>query len=174
MGLIVRSSSIHAAGCYTTSPIAQGSRVLEYTGPVIDKAEADRRYEGKPITYLFALDDGTRVIDGHGIAMFVNHSCDANCETEEIDGHVWIVALRDIPSGEEICYDYRLFDGDEEAHCNCGSANCRGSMFSPEELKRRARLQRKRQRKIHPEDIPVDTRSSAPYAEKVIAEAAVA
>lgn len=145
MGLIIRSSAIHAAGCYTTSPIKKGSRVVEYTGPLIDKEEADRRYEDKPITYLFAIGDGARVIDGHGMAMFINHSCDANCETEEIDGHVWISAIRNIAAGEEISYDYCLFDGDEEeAPCNCGAPNCRGSMFSPEELKRRKRSSSKR------------------------------
>lgn len=141
---------------------------------MIDKEEADRRYEGKPITYLFALDDGTRVIDGHGMAMFVNHSCDANCETEEIDGHIWIVTLRDIASGEEICYDYRLFDGDEDAPCSCGSVNCRGSMFSPEELNRRRRLQNKRQRRVRCETVPVDTRSTVPRIHEADVEAAVA
>jgi uncharacterized protein len=140
MGLIIRSSAIHAAGCYTTSPIAKGSRVVEYTGPIIEKDEADRRYCGKEITYLFAVGDGTRVIDGHGMAMFINHSCDANCETEEIDGQIWICAIRNIRADEEISYDYSLFDGDEQdAPCNCGAKNCRGSMFSPEELKRRRR-----------------------------------
>ncbi|HZC44238.1 MAG TPA: SET domain-containing protein-lysine N-methyltransferase, partial [Acidobacteriaceae bacterium] len=145
MGLIVRSSLIHAAGCYTTTPIAKGTRVVEYTGPLIDKEEADRRYEHKPITYLFGIGDGSKVIDGHGIAMFINHSCDANCETEEIDGRVWIVAIRDIAAGEELCYDYCLYDGDEdEAPCNCGANNCRGSMYSAEELRRRNRLALKR------------------------------
>ncbi|MGC1780961.1 MAG: SET domain-containing protein-lysine N-methyltransferase [Acidobacteriaceae bacterium] len=145
MGLIIRSSAIHAAGCYTTSPIQKGSRVVEYTGPLIDKEDADRRYEDKPITYLFAIGDGAQVIDGHGMAMFINHSCDANCETEEIDGHVWISAIRDIAAGEEISYDYCLFDGDEQdALCNCGARNCRGSMFSPEELKRRKRSSSRR------------------------------
>ncbi len=121
--------------------------MVEYTGPIIDKDEADLRYEGKPITYLFGIGDGTRVIDGHGTAMFINHSCDANCETEEIDGHVWIIALRDIAAGEELCYDYRLYDGDEEdAPCNCGAKTCRGSMFSPEELKRRKRAGSEKQR----------------------------
>ncbi|MHB8301785.1 MAG: SET domain-containing protein [Acidobacteriaceae bacterium] len=140
MGLIIRSSSIHAAGCYTTAPIAKGARVVEYIGPIIDKDEADLRYENKPITYLFAIGDGTQVIDGHGTAMFINHSCDANCETEEIDGRVWITAIRDIAAGEELCYDYCLYDGDEaDAPCNCGAKTCRRSMFSPEELKRRAR-----------------------------------
>jgi hypothetical protein len=141
MGLIVRSSFIHAAGCYTTTPVAKGTRVVEYTGAIIDKEEADRRYEHKPITYLFGIGDGSAVIDGHGIAMFINHSCDANCETEEIDGRVWIMAIRDIAAGEELCYDYCLYDGDdEEAPCNCGAKNCRGSMYSAEELRRRKRL----------------------------------
>lgn len=151
MGLIIRSSTIHAAGCYTTSPLLNGTRVVEYTGPLIDKDEGDRRYEGKPITYLFGIGDGTRVIDGHGTAMFINHSCDANCETEEIDGHVWIMAIRDIAAGEELCYDYCLYDGEEEeAPCNCGAAKCRGSMFSAEELARRKRLARKSKAKSAP------------------------
>lgn len=141
MGLIIRSSQIHAAGCYTTAPIAKGTHVVEYTGPLIEKEEADIRYENKPITYLFAIGDGTWVIDGHGPAMFINHSCDANCETEEIDGRVWIVAIRDIAAGEELCYDYCLYDGDEEeAPCNCGATNCRKSMFSLEEIRRRKRV----------------------------------
>lgn len=145
MGLIIRSSRIHAAGCYTTAPIVQGTKVVEYTGPLIDKDEADIRYENKPITYLFAIGDGAQVIDGHGTAMFINHSCDANCVTEEIDGRVWIMAIRDIAAGEELCYDYCLYDGDEEeAPCNCGAKNCRKSMFSPEELKRRKRVAEKK------------------------------
>ena len=148
MGLIVRSSLIHAAGCYTTTPIAKGTRVVEYTGPIIDKDEADRRYEHKPITYLFGIGDGSKVIDGHGIAMFINHSCDANCETEEIDGRVWIMAIRDIAAGEELCYDYCLYDGGEEdAPCNCGAKKCRGSMYSAEELRRRKRLASNRPRR---------------------------
>jgi hypothetical protein len=148
MGLIVRSSLIHAAGCYTTTPIAKGTRVVEYTGPIIDKDEADRRYEHKPITYLFGIGDGSKVIDGHGIAMFINHSCDANCETEEIDERVWIMAIRNIAAGEELCYDYCLYDGDEEeASCNCGAKKCRGSMYSAEELRRRKRLALQRAKK---------------------------
>jgi hypothetical protein len=138
MGLIIRSSEIHAAGCYTTSPIPTGARVLEYTGSRISKKEGDRKYDSRGVTYLFGLEDGT-VIDGYGMAMYVNHSCDPNCETEETGGRIWITAIRDIPVGEELTYDYFLWDGDEEAPCNCGSANCRGSMYAPEEIKKRER-----------------------------------
>jgi hypothetical protein len=138
MGLIIRSSAIHAAGCYTTTDIRKGARVAEYTGRRIGKKEADAAYEEAPVTYLFGLGDGEIVIEGHGVAMFINHSCDANCETSEEKGRVWIKALRKIDAGEEITYDYCLYDGgDDEAICNCGAAKCRGTMYSPEEIKRR-------------------------------------
>jgi SET domain-containing protein len=140
MGLIIRSSAIHAAGCYTTQPVSKGTRVVEYTGPRIHKDEADAKYENSPTTYLFGLGDGTTVIDGHGTAMFINHSCDPNCETEEVDGRIWIIAIRDIAAEEELTYDYNLYDGDgDEARCNCGAKNCRKTMYSADELKRRQR-----------------------------------
>ena len=140
MSLIIRSSAIHAAGCYTTEPIAKRTRIVEYNGPRISKESADDKYQDSPTTYLFGLGNGDRVIDGFGLAMFVNHSCDPNCETKEIKGRVWVLSVRDIAAGEELTYDYNLYDGDEdEALCNCGSANCRQSMYSPDEIKKRAR-----------------------------------
>ncbi len=138
MGLIIRSSAIHAAGCYTTAAIRKGARVAEYTGPRLSKEQADATYEQSPITYLFGLGDGSIVIDGHCMAMFINHSCDPNCETEEINGRIWIKAIKNIAAGEEITYDYCLYDGgDDEAVCNCGAKNCRGTMYSKEEIRRR-------------------------------------
>ncbi len=138
MALIIRSSAIHAAGCYTTTAVRKGTRVAEYTGPRLSKDEADAANEESPITYLFGLGDGSVVIDGHCMAMFINHSCDPNCETEEIKGRVWIRAIRKIEPGEEITYDYCLYDGgDDEAICNCGATECRGTMYSPQEIRRR-------------------------------------
>jgi SET domain-containing protein len=138
MGLIIRSSAIHAAGCYTTTAIRKGERVAEYDGPRMSKDEADELYEDTPVTYLFGLGDGSIVIDGHSMAMFINHSCDANCETEELKGRVWITAIRNIKAGDEITYDYCLYDGgDDEAFCNCGAKKCRGTMYSREESKKR-------------------------------------
>ena len=136
MGLIVRSSHIHAAGVYTNHPIKEGTHILEYTGPRITRAQADELYDHREETYLFGLDDGVHIIDGHGTAAFINHCCDANCETDEIDERVWIIAARDIAAGEELTYDYNLYDGDDddEALCHCGARDCRGSMYSEEEI----------------------------------------
>ena len=142
MTLLIAFSKIHATGCYTTDPIPAGSYIVEYTGPRLTVDEADEHYDGREETYLFGLSDGKYVIDGYGDAAFINHSCDPNCEPDEIDGRVWIIALRDIAAGEELTYDYNLYDGDEDdkSPCSCGSSNCRGTLFSEEELERRAKL----------------------------------
>lgn len=142
--VIIRSSGIHAAGCFAAERIPRGTRVLEYTGDRMPQDAADELYKDRPYTYLFGIGDGTILIDGYGMAMYVNHSCTPNCETEEDDeGSVWIVATRNIKPGEELTYDYFLYDGEGDAPCTCGTTRCRGSMYSPQELRRRKREAKK-------------------------------
>jgi uncharacterized protein len=146
--LLIRSSAIHAAGVTTLDPISRGRRILEYDGPRISKDLADERYAEKPVTYLFSIDGSTDVIDGFAAAMFVNHSCAPNCETEEDRGRVFIKAIRNIAAGEELVYEYNLHDSDDDdADCCCGAPQCRGTMFSDEELKRRARIAKRKVKK---------------------------
>ena len=124
------------------------------SAPVIECAEcapeeADRRYEGVSRTYLYGLEDGNTVIDGHGLGAYLNHSCDPNCEVDEIKGRVWIFAMRDIASGEELVWDYNLYDDDDPAPCHCGSRKCRGTMYSREWMaKMRRREARKKKRAV--------------------------
>lgn len=144
--LITRSSDIHAAGCFTLEDIPRGTVILEYTGERITKEEGDRRYEGRSFTYLFGVGKGDVVIDGHSMAMFINHSCKPNCEIDEIKGRIFVKTLRNLKAGEEITYDYWLYDGDDEAPCSCGAKNCRGTMYSPAEMKRLKRKLEKQKR----------------------------
>ncbi len=147
-GLIVRSSEIHAAGCYTTRALRKGQRVCEYDGPRMAKADADLRYQERIVTYLFGYGEGDMVIDGFGAAMFMNHCCEPNCETEEEDGRIFVVALRDIAAGEELVYEYNLWDSDDATQdCYCGKPKCRGTMFSPAEVERRAKLGKKKRKR---------------------------
>jgi hypothetical protein len=147
MALVIRNSRIHSSGCYTTCKVKKGTWIVEYTGKRLTKHQADAMYDRARRTYLFGLDDG-RVIDGDGVAAFINHSCAPNCEPDEIDGRVWIIASRDIRVGEELTYDYNLYDGDvdEQALCVCGARECRGSMYSDDELKKRAKMEAKRKK----------------------------
>jgi SET domain-containing protein len=147
--LVISHSKIDSEGCHTTAPIKKGTFVVEYTGPRITIKQADALYDDHPRTYLFGLTDGKHVIDGEGVAAFINHSCDPNCEADEIKGRVWIIAARDIQAGEELTYDYNLYDGDLDdlSECLCGAPNCRGSMYSEDELARRAKLLRRQSMK---------------------------
>ena len=142
MALVIRRSKIHADGVYTTAPIKKRTVVAEYTGPRLTSSQADDIYEHSPRTYLFGLTDGEYVIDGDGIAAFINHSCDPNCEADEIRGRVVIRVIRNIAAGEELAYDYNLYDGDpaDSAPCYCGSGRCRGSMYSRQEIAKRRKL----------------------------------
>jgi hypothetical protein len=142
MALVIRQSKIHADGVYTTTPIKKRTIVAEYTGPRLTNSQADDIYEYSPRTYLFGLVDGEHVIDGDSIAAFINHCCSPNCEADEVRGKVIIRAIRNIAAGEELVYDYNLYDGDPEdsAPCWCGAKKCRGSMYSAKELKKRTKL----------------------------------
>jgi hypothetical protein len=52
---------------------------------------------------------------------------------------MWIIALRDIEAGEELTYDYNLYDGEDDAPCLCGSQRCRGSLYSASHLRKIAK-----------------------------------
>lgn len=145
MALVIRRSKIHADGVYTTERIRNRALVAEYTGPRLTNAAADDVYEHSPRTYLFGMVDGEHVIDGDGIAAFVNHSCNPNCEADEVRGRVILRAIRPIAAGEELAYDYNLYDGDldDPAPCSCGAKNCRGTMYARKELARRRKLAKK-------------------------------
>jgi SET domain-containing protein len=139
--LSIRKSGIHGCGCYTGVAIKEGTHIVEYTGTRLSKEQADDLYNERPDTYLFCIGEGEYVVDGDGVAAFINHCCDPNCETDEFDEHIWIIALRDIAPGEELTYDYNLYDGDDEdeAICYCSAKNCRGTMYGEEEIERRTK-----------------------------------
>lgn len=147
---VVRTSQIHGRGVYAARAIRKGEKIVEYKGEIISWKEADRRPPSDPDdphhTFLFSLDDGKRVIDanvGGNDARWINHSCDPNCETEETEsGRVYIEAIRDIPRGEELHYDYCLILDEKitkkirrQYECRCGARKCRGTMLAKKKKK---------------------------------------
>lgn len=127
-------SSIHAHGLFAKVAIPAGTRIVQYVGERISKAESLIRCERENV-YIFALNDEFDV-DGsapENLARFANHSCAPNAESELSNGEIWIVALRDIAAGEEITYNYG-YDLEEyrDYPCRCGAVNCAGYMVAEE------------------------------------------
>ena len=144
--ILKKKSSVHGFGIFAKTLIPKGTRVVEYVGEKITKAEADRRgpklvryakeHKEQGAVYLFELNKRYD-IDGHvsyNTAKYINHSCDPNCEIEIIRGHIWVVALKDIIKGEELSYNYGYEDISEyEDHpCYCGTNRCVGYILSEE------------------------------------------
>lgn len=139
----------------TLENIPTGSFVIEYTGELIDQAEAKKRshyYNKTGKSYLFDLDynvdaeaeysiDATR--EGN-LSRFINHSCQANLQTwpattcvENPKMHrLYYIALRSIRAGEELTVDYSggvilhpVEKSKDAIECKCGSAMCKGYIF---------------------------------------------
>lgn len=139
----IRKSPIQGLGAFATQPIPRGTRLIEYTGEILNSSQADERYpdalDERHHTYLFAIDDDV-VIDaavGGNDARFINHSCDPNCDAVIDDKRIWIETIRDIGPGEELAYDYAYIL--DERHtpaakrrfpCACHSAICRGTILA--------------------------------------------
>jgi uncharacterized protein len=154
---VIRPSKIHGSGAYAIRAIPKGMRIGEYVGERISQSEGDRRYDDEAMahhhTFLFTVTSRTVIdaaVDGND-TRYINHSCAPNCEAVIEDSRVFIDALRPIPAGAELFYDYayeREADAgpEDEARypCRCGSTACRGTILAPPARKRRPRRSQKR------------------------------
>ncbi|CAN5795574.1 SET domain-containing protein-lysine N-methyltransferase [soil metagenome] len=140
-GLRVIHSKIHGYGVITTRPFKAGETVCFGDGVLYT---ADAEFDD---TYALILPGED---SGQGDPLFwdlacqtrwFNHSCDPNSEVQSRWDHAentmraWWIALRDIPVGEEITYDY-AFTAEVAEACHCGAASCRGLIVDedPENL----------------------------------------
>ena len=157
---VIKKSTIHGNGVFAARDIKEGERIIEYLGEKITKEESNRRgleqeekskKTGEGAVYIFELDDEYD-IDGnfdYNDARFINHACETNCEAENIDGHIWIVATCDIKKGEEILYNYGYALEHFFEHPCRGKPNCVGYIVAVEDrVKLKKILARKRKKKF--------------------------
>ena len=140
----VRRSGVHGKGVFALAPLTPGEVVIEYKGEVITWPEALRRHphdlKDPDHTFYFHVDE-LHVIDakfGGNAARWINHACQPNCEADDVDGRIFIKALRSIKPGEELFYDYGLVLDERQTkklkkqfECRCGARQCRGTMLAP-------------------------------------------
>jgi SET domain-containing protein len=130
--LWVGISRIAGRGLFTAQAIKRGTRIIQYTGEKITKAESDKRLSQGNV-YIFQLNDRYD-IDGKVLrnkARYINHSCDPNCTVQLTTRTIWIVALRDITPGEELTYNYGYALDETPAHpCTCGAETCCGFILA--------------------------------------------
>lgn len=154
--LKVRRSSIQGRGVFAMKRIRKGQQIIEYVGELISEAEETKRYNEARMkrhhTFLFEVDDNLSIDGavGGNESIYVNHSCDPNCESVNIEDRIYVEALKNIQPGVELTYDYR-FAAEEPISqkeknfytCHCGTRKCRGTIL----LIKRKRKRRKKTRR---------------------------
>jgi uncharacterized protein len=170
----VGRSGIHQNGLFAKKDIPKGTKMIEYVGDKIIKAESERRGNeqdelGRPkgdgTVYVFTLNNRYD-IDGAvewNEAKNANHSCAPNAATDILKGRIWLIAERKIKKGEEITYDYGFDLNYWRDHpCRCGTKKCVGYIVGEEyraELKKKIKAWEKKQAKEaapeeEPEEVP--------------------
>jgi hypothetical protein len=128
MTVDVQHSPIHGLGVFARKNLAEGATVI-----VIDDAHI--------VADVASLSEGDvdhcdYLADGQVVLMqpperHINHSCDPNVFVKTVDGKRHVIALRPIPAGQEITYDYCINGfGNVVWQCNCGSPRCRRNIHS--------------------------------------------
>lgn len=125
-------------GIRTKEPLKAGQFIIEYLGEVVSEQEFRNRmieqYHNHSDHYCLNLDSGM-VIDSYRMgneARFINHSCNPNCEMQKwsVNGvyRIGLYALKDMPAGTELTYDYNFhsFNMEKQQLCKCGFDKCRG------------------------------------------------
>jgi len=114
-------------GIFALEPIQTGELVALFGGEVMTYDQM-MTYPPEIVRQSIQVEEGLYLVSTYpSPGDKFNHSCDPNAW---IEGHIAIVARRDIAIGEHICFDYATCDGSpyDEFTCLCGSAICRGTV----------------------------------------------
>ena len=134
--LEVRESGMEGKGVYSVRDIKEGEVIGVFGGIVIHEEEIDHLTRTVPaeklnIDHAMYIYPGFLMLhdyeNGCDPLCFVNHSCDPS---SKITNGIILIAVRDIPAGEEVSWNYKETDDvgnwSYEFKCQCGSTNCKG------------------------------------------------
>ncbi|KAH9277398.1 hypothetical protein BASA83_000268 [Batrachochytrium salamandrivorans] len=136
----VARAGLKGFGVFAMEDIPMGTFIIEYCGEVISASLFHKRTvehsESKARHFYFMSLKKNEFIDASkkgNCSRFLNHSCDPNCTLQK-----WLVgdtlriglfALRTIPKGTEVTFDYKFERyGSKAQDCHCGASVCTGSI----------------------------------------------
>jgi Proteins containing SET domain len=132
--VVVKESSIHGKGLFTSAFIPQGSKIMIIEGEVISEEECIRREDEENNVYIFW--NGDTYIDTVNTdkIKYINHSCNYTCSVIERDEQsLYLTAYRDLSPDEELTIDY----GYEEIYDYCNCKECRPENYENNENKKK-------------------------------------
>jgi len=140
-------------GLRVLEDVKKGDLITEYVGKAVNKLFLNhlfRRYATERKLYIMAITSDV-YLDARkvgGVARYINHSCEPNCQVErwKVRGIIRaaVVASKDLPAGTELSFDYQWERkrGRAPTKCHCGAKTCRQTLevsrsMEEEEIERR-------------------------------------
>lgn len=117
----VYRSRIHGVGLFSSRTIQAGEKIIPLTGnlyELTDEESALPTYDNWFGVGMFLF------VEPSNELVYINHSCKPSAG---LNDDFWMVALRDIPAGGEITFDYAINERVMLWHmrCRCREENCR-------------------------------------------------
>ncbi len=106
----------------------EGDLIIEYVGKVVQKIS--KRYRN--VYYMTLIEKQLWINSANmgGLAKFINHSCDPNCNLEQLEvsglPRMCSFAIKEIKEGDKLTFDYNwVCDRNKrKTECICRTANC--------------------------------------------------
>lgn len=129
----LKKSTTHGNGLFAEEFIRAGELIFSVDLSKYPLKDLNR-ISPEEALHLDYAGHGRYVVSDHPYA-YINHSCDPNVEVRhETIARSKFFAMKDIPEGTELTYDYgvnALDQIDQElwrTRCNCGMEHCRGTV----------------------------------------------
>ena len=124
----VKASSIEGLGLYAARCFREGERIREINVVrEVTPSSPLRKELGERADHC-DYPDGKVVLLG-APDRHINHSCDPNAYVRYEGERSFLIARRDIATGEEITCDYNInISGGTAWPCHCGATRCRGTV----------------------------------------------
>jgi len=117
-GVTIRVNAVNGRGLFVLRPVYKDEILITYDGPILDH----------PTRYSIQTGESEHIDGTAESNAYLNHSCAPNTFVDWKG--VFLRALRDIESGEEITCNYLTTDWElhEKFVCACGAPNCYGEI----------------------------------------------
>lgn len=113
-------------GVFTNQPITKGEFIIEFTGKLFAESALPSPY-GEHADHYVQVGPTLYMGPSGEFDDYINHSCVPTCGLREVGGKILCYAIRDIPEGHELSWDYSTMqdNGWWTMQCQCGEEECR-------------------------------------------------
>lgn len=123
-------------GIFTKKDFSKDEEIFEIQGKLITLGE-DEVVDEKIRDNAFRFSREKYISPQGEIGDFLNHSCNPNSGIIKTENKLFLIAVKNIKSGEEITMDYSTITANDdiwEMNCRCGENNCRSVIKNFETL----------------------------------------